>query len=106
MKLLLIDGHSILNRAYYGVPNLTSSKGVHTNAVYGFLNMMFSFLDTEKPGRLIVAFDESAPTFRHKMYKDYKGNRKGMDPELKEQVPMMEELLSAMNIPIVKKGRN
>lgn len=104
MKLLLIDGHSILNRAYYGVPNLTSSKGVHTNAVYGFLNMMFSFLDTEKPGRLIVAFDESAPTFRHKMYKDYKGNRKGMDPELKEQVPMMEELLSAMNIPIVKKA--
>lgn len=104
MKLLLIDGHSILNRAYYGVPNLTSSKGVHTNAVYGFLNMMFSFLDMEKPGRLIVAFDESAPTFRHKMYKDYKGNRKGMDPELKEQVPMMEELLSAMNIPIVKKA--
>lgn len=104
MKLLLIDGHSILNRAYYGVPNLTSSKGVHTNAVYGFLNMMFSFLDTEKPSRLIVAFDESAPTFRHKMYKDYKGNRKGMDPELKEQVPMMEELLSAMNIPIVKKA--
>lgn len=104
MKLLLIDGHSILNRAYYGVPNLTSSKGVHTNAVYGFLNMMFSFLDMEKPSRLIVAFDESAPTFRHKMYKDYKGNRKGMDPELKEQVPMMEELLSAMNIPIVKKA--
>lgn len=104
MKLLLIDGHSILNRAYYGVPNLTSSKGVHTNAVYGFLNMMFSFLDTEKPSRLIVAFDESAPTFRHKMYKDYKGTRKGMDPELKEQVPMMEELLSAMNIPIVKKA--
>ena len=103
MKLLLIDGHSILNRAYYGVPNLTNADGIHTNAVYGFLNMMFSFLDTEKPDYLAVAFDCSAPTFRHEMSKEYKANRKGMDPELREQVPMIQELLSAMNIPVVKK---
>ncbi len=97
-KLLLIDGHSILNRAYYGVPDLTNSEGLHTNAVYGFLNILFKILDTEKPEHLTVAFDVHAPTFRHEMFPDYKGNRKGMDPELREQVPVIQELLKAMNI--------
>lgn len=103
-KLLLIDGHSILNRAYYGLPDLTNSKGQHTNAVYGFLNMMFKYIDTEKPDHFAVAFDVSAPTFRHEMYKEYKGTRHPMDPELKEQVPMIQEMLMAMDVPIVKKA--
>ena len=103
-KLLLIDGHSILNRAYYGLPDLTNSKGQHTNAVYGFLNMMFKFIDTEKPDHFAVAFDMSAPTFRHEMYDAYKGTRHPMDPELREQVPMIQEMLAAMQVPILKKA--
>ena len=83
-KLVLIDGHSILNRAYFGIPNLSNSKGLHTNAVYGFLNILFRILDEEQPDYLTVAFDVSAPTFRHKMYADYKGTRKPMDEELRE----------------------
>ena len=75
-KLLLIDGHSILNRAFYGVPDLTNSEGIHTNAMYGFLNIMFKFIDEEKPDYVTVAFDLSAPTFRHKVYDGYKGTRK------------------------------
>lgn len=67
-KLVLIDGHSILNRAFYGVPGLTNSEGLHTNAVYGFLNILFKLLEEEKPGYLAVAFDLKAPTFRHTMY--------------------------------------
>lgn len=102
-KLLLIDGHSILNRAFYGVPPLTNSKGQHTNGVYGFLNMMFRFMDVEKPDHLTVAFDEKAPTFRHEMYAAYKGTRKGMPDELHEQVPYTKEVLRAMNIPVISK---
>ena len=75
-KIVLIDGHSILNRAFFGVPDLTSSEGLHTNAVYGFLNILFKILDEEKPDYLTVAFDRSEPTFRHKMYDAYKGTRK------------------------------
>ncbi|MGN0354056.1 MAG: DNA polymerase I [Muricoprocola sp.] len=100
-KLVLIDGHSILNRAYYGVPDLTNSEGLHTNAVYGFLNIMFKILDEEKPDYLAVAFDLKAPTFRHKMYEAYKGTRKPMQPELKEQVPVMKEMLTAMQVPLL-----
>ena len=74
-KLVLIDGHSILNRAFYGVPNLTNSEGLHTNAVYGFLNILFKVLDEEKADYLAVAFDLKAPTFRHKMFDAYKGTR-------------------------------
>ena len=70
-KLVLIDGHSILNRAFYGVPNLTNSEGLHTNAVYGFLNILFKLLEDEKPQYLAVAFDVKAPTFRHNFYKEY-----------------------------------
>ena len=71
-KIVLIDGHSILNRAFYGVPDLTNSEGLHTNAVYGFLNIMLKILDEEKPEYLTVAFDVKHPTFRHEMYSDYK----------------------------------
>ena len=103
-KLVLIDGHSILNRAYFGIPNLSNSKGLHTNAVYGFLNILFRILDEEQPDYLTVAFDVSAPTFRHKMYADYKGTRKPMDEELREQVPVMKEMLTAMGVKIVEKA--
>jgi DNA polymerase-1 len=99
-KLLLIDGHSILNRAFYGVPDLTNSQGQHTNAIFGFLNILFKILEEEQPDTLIVAFDVKKPTFRHKMYEAYKGTRKPMLPELKEQVPIMQQLLGAMGIPI------
>jgi DNA polymerase I len=102
-KLLLIDGHSILNRAYFGIPDLTNSEGLHTNAVYGFLNILFKTIDTEKPDYLTVAFDVHAPTFRHKMFEAYKGTRKPMQPELREQVPLMKEMLRAMGIPVVEK---
>ena len=100
-KLVLIDGHSILNRAYYGVPDLTNSEGLHTNAVYGFLNIMFKILDEEKPDYFAVAFDLKAPTFRHKMYEAYKGTRKPMQEELRQQVPVIKELLSAMQVPLM-----
>ncbi len=100
-KLVLIDGHSILNRAFYGVPNLTNSEGIHTNAVYGFLNIMFKILEEEQCDHLAVAFDRKEPTFRHNMYSDYKGTRKPMPEELREQVPLMQEVLKAMGIPIL-----
>ena len=100
-KILLIDGHSILNRAYYGLPNLTNWEGLHTNAVYGFLNIMTKVLEEEKPEYLAVAFDLHAPTFRHKMYDAYKGTRKPMPEELREQVPLIKEVLTAMKVAIV-----
>ena len=89
-KLVLIDGHSILNRAFFGIPDLTNSEGLHTNAVYGFLNIMFKILEEEQPDYLTVAFDVSEPTFRHKMFAEYKGTRKPMAQELREQVPLMK----------------
>ena len=102
-KLLLIDGNSILNRAFYGLPDMTNSQGLHTNAILGFLNIMFKFLEEENPTHLAVAFDLKAPTFRHKMFADYKGTRKGMPDELREQVPVIREVLKAMNIPLMMK---
>ena len=102
-KIVLIDGHSILNRAFYGIPELTNSEGLHTNAVYGFLNILFKILDEEKAQYLAVAFDLKAPTFRHKMYAEYKGTRKAMPEELREQVPLMKEVLSAMGVPLLMK---
>lgn len=102
-KIVLIDGHSILNRAFYGVPDLTNSEGLHTNAVYGFLNIMFKILDEEKPEYLTVTFDVHAPTFRHKMFANYKGTRKPMADELREQVPVIKDVLKAMNIDIIEK---
>ena len=100
-KIVLIDGHSILNRAFYGLPLLSNSEGMHTNAVYGFINIMLKILEEEKPEFLAVAFDLHAPTFRHQMYDAYKGTRKAMPQELREQVPIMKEVLTAMNIPII-----
>lgn len=102
-KLVLIDGHSILNRAFFGLPDLTNSQGVHTNAVYGFLNIMFKILEEEKPDYLTVVFDVHAPTFRHKMFEEYKGTRKPMADELRQQVPLIKEMLKAMGITIVEK---
>ena len=101
-KLVLIDGHSILNRAFYGVPNLSNAQGLHTNAVYGFLNILFKILEEEKPDYLAVAFDVHAPTFRHQMYEAYKGTRKPMPEELREQVPVMKDVLKAMGVVIVE----
>ena len=95
-KILLIDGHSILNRAFYGLPDLTNSEGLHTGAVYGFLNILFKVLGEEKPEYLAVAFDRSEPTFRHAKYPEYKGTRKPMPQELKEQMPLLKEMLEKM----------
>ena len=101
-KLVLIDGHSIINRAFYGVPDLTNAKGLHTNGIYGFLNILFKLLEEEKPDYLAVAFDVKAPTFRHEMYKEYKGTRKPMPEELRQQVPVLKEMLKAMGITILE----
>ena len=103
-KIVLIDGHSILNRAFYGVPDLTNSEGLHTNAVYGFLNIMFKILDEEKPEYLTVTFDVHAPTFRHEMFADYKGTRKPMAEELRQQVPVIKDVLRAMHIEVIEKA--
>ncbi len=100
-KLLLMDGHSILNRAFFGLPDFTNSAGEHTGAVLGFLNIMLKVIDEEKPDYITVAFDVHAPTFRHKMFDGYKGTRKPMASELKEQVPRMQELLKAMGVTVV-----
>ena len=100
-KVVLIDGHSILNRAFYGVPELTNSAGLHTNAVYGFLNILLKLLEEEQADYLAVAFDLPAPTFRHERYAAYKGTRKPMPEELREQVPLLKELLGAMRIQTV-----
>lgn len=101
-KLVLIDGHSILNRAFFGLPDLTNSEGLHTNAVYGFLNILFKILEEEQPDYLTVAFDVHAPTFRHKMFGAYKGTRAPMDDALRQQVPLMKEMLTAMGVRIIE----
>ena len=99
-KIMLIDGNSIVNRAFYGVPLLTNGEGRYTNGVYGFLNILFKLLDEENPDYLAVAFDLHAPTFRHKTFDGYKGTRKGMPEELREQMPLLKEILQTMHIPI------
>lgn len=102
-KVLLFDGLSIAHRAFYGIPLLTNKQGVHTNAVYGFLNIMLSIIEKEKPDLLGVAFDVSAPTFRHNLSKEYKGNRKGMPEELRPQIPLLKQVLSSLNICFIEK---
>lgn len=102
-KIVLIDGHSILFRAYYGLPDLTTSKGMHTNAILGFLNILYKILDEEQPQYLAVAFDTHHPTFRHDRFAEYKGTRKPMPDELREQVPVMKEILRAMNVLVIEK---
>ena len=104
-KLVLIDGNSIMNRAFYGIMGskmLTTKDGKYTNAVYGFLAILFKLLEDIDPNYLIVAFDLKAPTARHKLYEGYKANRHGMPDELAEQMPMIKEILTAMNIDIVE----
>lgn len=105
-KLIVIDGNSILNRAFYGIMGskmLQTADGTYTNAVYGFLNIMFKIIDDENPEYLVVAFDVKAPTKRHEMYADYKGTRKGMPDELAEQMPIIKEVLDAMHIKVMEK---
>lgn len=102
-KLVLIDGMSILHRAFYGIPLLSNAEGLHTNGIYGFLNILFKILEEEQPDYLAVAFDVKVPTFRHTLYAEYKGTRKPMPTELAEQIPVMKELLAAMNITICEK---
>lgn len=97
-KIMLIDGNSIINRAFYALPALTNKDGIYTHAVYGFLNIMFKFLDEEKPDYLMIAFDLKAPTFRHKQFEQYKGTRKSMPEELRPQIPLLKEVLGKMNI--------
>ncbi len=105
-KLVLIDGNSIMNRAFYGImgnKSLTTKDGKYTNAIYGFLAILFKLLEDEKPQYMAVSFDLKAPTERHKLYEGYKANRKGMPNELAEQMPIIKEVLKAMNIDIVEK---
>ena len=104
-KLVLVDGNSIMNRAFYGIMGskmLTTKDGKYTNAVYGFLAILFKLLEDLEPQYLAVAFDLKAPTARHKLYEGYKANRKGMPQELADQMPIIKEILRAMNIDIVE----
>ena len=99
-KIVLIDGHSIMFRAFYGMPlSMTAPDGTHTNAVYGFLAILRKVLEEEKPEYLVVAFDRSEPTFRHEKYPDYKGTRQAAPPEFHEQMPVILKLLDCMEIP-------
>jgi len=100
MKLLILDGNSIINRAFYGVHLLSTRDGFFTNAIFGFLNILHKLQEEERPDALCVAFDLKGPTFRHEQYKEYKATRKGMPEELAAQLPVMKEVLAAMNIPI------
>ncbi|MGL5260371.1 MAG: DNA polymerase I [Lachnospiraceae bacterium] len=103
-KIVLVDGNSIINRAFYGIPDLTNKDGFHTNAIYGFLNIILKIIEEENASYLAVAFDVKAPTFRHELYKEYKGTRKPMPEELRQQVPVLKEVLMAMNILILEKA--
>ena len=94
MKLLVIDGNSIINRAFYGIKLLTTKDGQYTNAVYGFINILNRLIDTENPECVAVAFDLKAPTFRHEMYSQYKAGRKGMPEELHSQMPVLKQWLT------------
>ncbi len=102
MTLLILDGNSILNRAFYGIRLLSTADGRFTNGIYGFMNILFSLTDNYKPDAIAIAFDVKAPTFRHKMYDEYKGNRKGMPDELAQQVPILKSLLTAMGYNIIE----
>lgn len=101
-KLMILDGNSIVNRAFYGIRLLTNKDGIYTNAIYGFLNILFKYISEENPTHLCVAFDVHAPTFRHKAYTEYKAQRKGMPEELRQQMPLLKEILAAMNIKMLE----
>ena len=104
MRLLVIDGNSILNRAFYGIKLLTTKDGRYTNGIYGFMNIFHRLLEDCKPDRVAVAFDVKAPTFRHEMYTEYKAGRKGMPDELREQMPVLKELLALLGYAVVEKA--
>lgn len=99
-KLLLVDGNSIMNRAFFGIPLLTNSDGDYTNAIYGFINIITRIIDEEKASHIIISFDLKGPTFRHKMFDAYKGTRKGMPDELRPQMKMVKDVLRSMNVTI------
>lgn len=103
-KIMLMDGHSILNRAFYGMPDFTNRNGVHTGAILGFFNILYKYLEEEKATHLLVAFDRKEPTFRHIRYPEYKGTRKPMPEELRQQVPLLKDILKAMNIPVIERA--
>ena len=103
MKFLILDGNSILNRAFYGIRILTTQDGRFTNGIYGFMTTLTKLLDAVKPEAVAIAFDLKAPTFRHKMYDGYKAQRKGMPPELAQQMPVLKELLKELGYAIVEK---
>ena len=98
MKIMVIDGNSILNRAYYGVRLLTNHEGLHTNAIYGFLSTLFRLQDIYTPDRIVVCFDVKEKTFRHLKFDSYKATRQGMPDELAEQMPVLKEVLDAMGL--------
>ena len=100
MKLLILDGNSVINRAYFGVKPLTTRDGLYTHAIYGFLNILERMEREEQPDAVCVAFDLHGPTFRHEKYDGYKATRHGMPDELAQQMPVMKQVLQAMNIPI------
>lgn len=102
-KLVLIDGNSLINRAFYAMPLLTTKAGAFTNAVYGFMNMFTKVITDEKPTHIAVAFDLKAPTFRHKIYSEYKGTRKPMPEELRPQIPLLKEVLKLMGVCVLEK---
>ena len=101
MKLLVLDGNSILNRAFYGIKVLTTKNGEFTNGIYGFLTMLHKLLEETAPDGVAVAFDRKGPTFRHKAYAGYKANRKGMPEELAAQLPVLQDLLRDMGYQVV-----
>ena len=101
MKLMIVDGNSILNRAFYGVKPLSNHKGVFTNAIYGFFNILLRAADDTKAEQIVIAFDRKEKTFRHKAVESYKANRKGMPEELAQQLPYTQQILQAMGYPVV-----
>ncbi|MEG2144268.1 MAG: DNA polymerase I, partial [Oscillospiraceae bacterium] len=104
MKLLAVDSNSVINRAYYGIKPLTTHDNRYTHAILGFMNILFKICDELNPDRIVFAFDLKEPTFRHKMFDQYKAGRKGMPPELYSQLAPLKELLTAMGYPIITKA--
>ncbi|HHW25714.1 MAG TPA: DNA polymerase I, partial [Firmicutes bacterium] len=101
-RLLLVDGHSLANRAFYALPALSTNAGVPTGAVFGFLTMLFRFLQEKKPTHVAVAFDHPSPTFRHGEYDEYKITRKPSPPDFKAQIPVLKEVLDTLNLPVLE----
>jgi len=102
-KLILIDGYSLANRAFFALPPLTNKQGQHTNAVYGMAMMLLRLVDEEKPDYLAVAFDTGKPTFRHEAYGDYKAGRRPMAEELRSQIPLVRQLFEVFGVPVIAK---